>query len=68
VFKKVRGLHLTKTEREYYSRVVKKKLAAIADAEMQGLAAALCGPGARSGARRAAPATAADRASSGDGT
>jgi hypothetical protein len=68
VFKKARGLHLTKTEREYYSRVVKKKLAAIADAEMQGLAAALCGPGARSGARRAAPARAADRASSGDGT
>ncbi len=68
VFKKVRGLHLTKTEREYYSRVVKKKLAAIADAEMQGLAAALCGPGARSGARRAAPASTADRISSGDGT
>ena len=55
VFKKAGGLHLTKTEREYYSRVVKKKLAAIADAEMQGLAAALCGPGARPGARRAAP-------------
>ena len=27
VFKKLRGQHLTKTEREYYSRVVKKKLA-----------------------------------------
>lgn len=55
VFKKARGLHLTKTEREYYSRVVKKKLAAIADAEMQGLAASLCSPGARPGARRASP-------------
>jgi hypothetical protein len=47
VFKKIKGLHLTKTEREYYSRVVKKKLCAIADAEMQGLAAALCSPGPR---------------------
>jgi hypothetical protein len=55
VFKKVKGLRLTKTEREYYSRVVKKKLAAIADAEMQGLAATLCGPGTRPGAQRAAP-------------
>jgi len=44
VFKKLRGQHLTKTEREYYSRVVKKKLAAIADSEMQELAASLCSP------------------------
>ena len=66
VFKKAGGLHLTKTEREYYSRVVKKKLAAIADSEMQGLAAALCGPGARPGARRAAARS--DRATGGDGT
>jgi hypothetical protein len=38
VYKRLQGRHLTKTEREYYSRVVKKKLAAIADAEMQALA------------------------------
>lgn len=44
VFKKAKGLQLTKTEREYFSRVVKKKLSAIADPEMQELAAALCGP------------------------
>jgi hypothetical protein len=44
VFKKLRGQHLTKTEREYYSRVVKKKLAAIADSEIQELAASLCRP------------------------
>ncbi len=44
VFKKLKGQHLTKTEREYYSRVVKKKLAAIVDSEMQELAAALCSP------------------------
>jgi len=48
VFKKVKGLHLTKTEREYYSRVVKKKLSAIANAEMQGLAATLCATAVRS--------------------
>lgn len=51
VFKKLRGQHLTKTEREYYSRVVKKKLAAIADGEMQELAALLCKPGDRAVAR-----------------
>lgn len=51
VFKKLRGQHLTKTEREYYSRVVKKKLAAIADGEMQELAALLCKHGERSAAR-----------------
>jgi hypothetical protein len=47
VFKKLRGQHLTKTEREYYSRVVKKKLAAVADREMQELATSLCGKGNR---------------------
>ncbi len=41
VYKRLQGRRLTKTEREYYSRVVKKKLAAIADAEMQELAALL---------------------------
>jgi hypothetical protein len=51
VFKKLRGQHLTKTEREYYSRVVKKKLAAIADREIQELAALLCKPGDRAAAR-----------------
>lgn len=51
VYKKARGLQLTKTEREYFSRVVKKKLAAIADGEMQRLAASLCAgvPRARDG-------------------
>lgn len=38
VYKRLQGRHLTKTEREYYSRVVKKKLAAVADVEMQELA------------------------------
>jgi hypothetical protein len=47
VFKKIEGRHLTKTEREYYSRVVKKKLAAIAAPEMQELAAALTQAGSR---------------------
>lgn len=51
VFKKLRGQHLTKTEREYYSRVVKKKLAAIADGEMQEVAALLCTPGGRAPAK-----------------
>ena len=54
VFKKLRGQHLTKTEREYYSRVVKKKLAAIADGEMQELAALLGKPGGRSAQGRRA--------------
>ena len=45
VFKKLKGLHLSKTEREYYSRVVKKKLAAIADTEIQEIAVSLCRPG-----------------------
>jgi hypothetical protein len=47
VFKKLRGQHLTKTEREYYSRVVKKKLSAMADGEIQELAALLGKPGGR---------------------
>ena len=47
VFKKLEGRHLTKTEREYYSRVVKKKLAAIAAPEMQELAIALTQAGSR---------------------
>jgi hypothetical protein len=51
VFKKLRGQHLTKTEREYYSRVVKKKLAAVADGEMQELAALLAKPGGRGAAK-----------------
>jgi hypothetical protein len=51
VFKKLRGQHLTKTEREYYSRVVKKKLAAIADGEMQELAAVLGKTGKRAAAK-----------------
>ncbi|MBI5578040.1 MAG: hypothetical protein HY895_02725 [Deltaproteobacteria bacterium] len=41
VYKRLKGHHLTKTEREYYSRVVKKKLAAVADPEMQELAGLL---------------------------
>jgi hypothetical protein len=38
VFKKLNHKPFSKTEREYYSRVVKKKLEAIADAEMQYIA------------------------------
>jgi hypothetical protein len=44
VVKKFKGQHLTKTEREYYSRVVKKKLAAIADRNLQEIAVLLCKP------------------------
>jgi hypothetical protein len=47
VFKKLKKQHLTKTEREYYSRVVKKKLAAIAAPEIQELASALTQTGSR---------------------
>jgi len=53
VLKKLRGQHLTKTEREYYSRVVKKKLAAIADSKMQELAASLCSTVRRTPSRKA---------------
>ena len=38
VFKKLNREPLTKTEREYYSRVVKKKLEAIADADLNNIA------------------------------
>ncbi len=41
IFKKSKNQPMTKTEREYYSRVVKKKLAAIAAPEIQELAIAL---------------------------
>jgi len=41
VFKKLRDEFVTKTEREYYSRVVKKKLEAIADASVREIASAL---------------------------
>lgn len=41
IFKKLGQKPLTKTEREYYSRVVRKKLAAIAHPEVIGIAKAL---------------------------
>jgi hypothetical protein len=41
VFKKLNGKSFTKTEREYYSRVVRKKLLAIADTEVGYIAARL---------------------------
>jgi len=41
VFKKLNGESFTKTEREYYSRVVRKKLEAIADSEVGYVAARL---------------------------
>ena len=41
--KKLRGDLLTKTEREYYSRTVKKKVSAIANLELQRLARKLMG-------------------------
>jgi len=47
IFKKLKNQHLTKTEREYYSRVVKKKLAAIAAPEIHELATALTQTGSR---------------------
>jgi hypothetical protein len=43
IFKKLNREPLTKTEREYYSRVVKKKLEAIADSEMNYVAEKLAG-------------------------
>jgi uncharacterized protein with von Willebrand factor type A (vWA) domain len=36
--KRLKGLPLTKTEREYYSRTVKKKVAALANPELHRLA------------------------------
>lgn len=47
IFKKLKNQHLTKTEREYYSRVVKKKLVVIAAPEIQELATALTQTGSR---------------------
>lgn len=47
IFKKLKNQHLTKTEREYYSRVVKKKLAVIAAPEIHELATALTQTGSR---------------------
>lgn len=47
IFKKLNHQHLTKTEREYYSRVVKKKLAAVAAPEIHELAIALTQTGQR---------------------
>ncbi len=41
VFKKLKGAALTKTEREYYSRVVRKKLQAIANAQVSDIASQL---------------------------
>ena len=41
VFKKLQDAFVTKTEREYYSRVVKKKLEAIADSGVREIAATL---------------------------
>jgi len=48
VFKRLRGESFTKTEREYYSRVVKKKLEAIASAEVIQLAETLVNKGRKS--------------------
>lgn len=41
VYKKYKGEPLTKTEQEYYSRVVKKKIMAIADSEIRKITTAL---------------------------
>ena len=43
VLKKLNGESFTKTEREYYSRVVRKKLEAIANGEVRDIAEALAG-------------------------
>ena len=43
VLKRLRGEPFTKTEREYYSRVVKKKLKAVASSEIRKVAEALAG-------------------------
>lgn len=49
IMKRLRGGPFTKTEREYFSRVVRKKLAAVADPAVQEAAARLSrGPGGRS--------------------
>ncbi len=44
VLMKLRGERMTKTEREYYSRVVKKKLESVASEEMREVARALTKP------------------------
>jgi hypothetical protein len=41
VLKKLKGEEMTKTEQEYYSRVVKKKLEALADADLRKIAVTL---------------------------
>jgi len=41
VFKKYNGEPLTKTEKEYYSRVVKKKIVALANSELRRIATVL---------------------------
>jgi hypothetical protein len=41
VFKKYNEEPLTKTEQEYYSRVVKKKIMALANSELRRIATAL---------------------------
>lgn len=47
IFKKLQNQHFTKTEREYYSRVVRKKLAVIAAPEIHELATVLTQTGSR---------------------
>jgi hypothetical protein len=49
IYKRLEHRPLTKTEREYYSRVVKKKLLALADRELQAVAGILLQP--RGGAK-----------------
>ena len=41
VLKKLNGEPLTKTEQEYYSRIVKKKLEALANSEIRKIASSL---------------------------
>jgi len=41
ILKNLNGEHLTKTEQEYYSRIVKKKLEALANSEIRKIASAL---------------------------
>ncbi len=55
ILKRLRGEPLTKTEREYFSRIVRKKLAAIADAAVQEAAARLLAGKRRGKARRGRP-------------
>ena len=55
ILKRLRGEPLTKTEREYFSRIVRKKLAAIADVAVQEAAARLLAGKRRGKARRGRP-------------